>query len=105
MEDIAYLCLETLLNGHSVLVFCPTKNWCEKLALSISKEFFKLGSGSATKNEKSIRDEIRDKIRSELKGNLLSEIIEQLKRCPAGLDEILAKSISFGVAYHHAGDL
>ena len=28
---------------------------------------------------------------------------EQLKRCPAGLDPVLAKAISFGVAYHHAG--
>jgi DNA polymerase theta len=25
IDDMVYLCLETLLNGHSVLVFCPTK--------------------------------------------------------------------------------
>jgi hypothetical protein len=33
----------------------------------------------------------------------LLEVLEQLRRCPAGLDPALEKSIRFGVAYHHAG--
>ena len=33
----------------------------------------------------------------------LAEIIEQLKRTPAGLDVLLGKCISYGVAFHHAG--
>lgn len=31
------------------------------------------------------------------------ELLEQLKYCPVGLDEILRKTVSFGVAFHHAG--
>jgi len=40
--DIIPLCLETISAGCSVLIFCPTKNWCEKLADSIAREFYRL---------------------------------------------------------------
>lgn len=42
-DDILHLCIETISDGHSVLIFCPTKNWCEKLAEQIAAAFFKLG--------------------------------------------------------------
>ena len=41
---------------------------------------------------------------TELLDAALKEVMEQLRRCPAGLDKGLAKAISFAVAYHHAGD-
>jgi DNA polymerase theta len=40
--DIVPLCLETVSVGCSVLIFCPTKNWCEKLADSVAREFYRL---------------------------------------------------------------
>ena len=40
--DVIPLCLETISDGCSVLIFCPTKNWCEKLADSIAREFYRL---------------------------------------------------------------
>ena len=46
---------------------------------------------------------MRKEIQTQLKGEKLKEVLEQLKRCPAGLDPALSRSISFGVAYHHAG--
>ena len=47
-DHVVPLCLETLSDGHSVLIFCPTKNWCEKLAETIAREFYgilKKGAG------------------------------------------------------------
>ena len=41
-EHILPLCLETIRDGNSVLIFCPTKNWCEKLAETIAREFYVL---------------------------------------------------------------
>lgn len=41
-EHIVSLCYETVREGHSVLLFCPSKNWCEKLADIIAREFFNL---------------------------------------------------------------
>ncbi len=93
-----FLCLETVLGGHSVLVFCPTKNWCEKLADTVAKEFFKMGRPGATADFS-----VRQRLQAQLNGADLAEVIEQLRRCPAGLEPSLAKAISFGVAYHHAG--
>lgn len=53
-DHIIQLCLETIQEGCSVLIFCPTKNWCETLATNIARQFYTLyklnlpqdGSGS-----------------------------------------------------------
>lgn len=42
-DDILHLCIETISGGHSVLIFCPTKNWCEKLAGQLAAAISKLG--------------------------------------------------------------
>ena len=33
----------------------------------------------------------------------LQELLDALRRTPAGLDPALARSVAFGVAFHHAG--
>ena len=40
-DCVISLTFETISEGHSVLIFCPTKNWCEKLAESIAREIFR----------------------------------------------------------------
>lgn len=87
-EDILAICRERLAEGHSVLIFCPTKSWCEKLAERIAMAPFLRGrlSGSLALD------------RSGLEG-----VCEQLRRTQVGLDQILAKSVPSGVAFHHAG--
>lgn len=93
-DYIVQLCLETISKSCSVLIFCPTKNWCENLAQQIAVAFWKLGSGKSAAGLT---------LRQQLKSESIIELLEQLKRCPVGLDSILQKTASFGVAFHHAG--
>ncbi|XP_046962980.1 DNA polymerase theta-like isoform X2 [Vanessa cardui] len=93
-DYVLSLCLETLRDGCSILIFCMTKNWCENLAQSIASSFYKLGCSS---NEQGLV------LREQLKSQSILETLEQLKNCPVGLDQVLKNIVSFGVAYHHAG--
>lgn len=91
-EDILTICFERLVEGHSVVIFCPTKNWCEKLASNIaSAPFF-------THQQ---HQEMCGHV--ELDHRALSGVCEQLRRTPAGLDPVLSKTVPSGVAFHHAG--
>ena len=35
---------------------------------------------------------------------LLQQLLDDLRRTPAGLDPALSRSVAFGVAFHHAGE-
>ncbi|XP_051955801.1 DNA polymerase theta-like [Xyrauchen texanus] len=94
-DHIVSLCFETVQDGHSALLFCPSKNWCEKLADSIGREFYNLHhkemqSGSGVQS-------------ISLKPEGLQDVVAQLKRTPAGLDQVLQRTVPWGVAFHHAG--
>lgn len=52
VDNILQLCIETISAGNSVLIFCPTKKWCEKLAEQIATAFFKLGMPQLSLNKK-----------------------------------------------------
>ncbi|MBN3297943.1 DPOLQ polymerase, partial [Amia calva] len=92
-DHIVSLCFETVQGGHSVLLFCPSKNWCEKLADSIAREFYNLrrGGGNADPQPLALSEEG------------LQDVLAQLKRSPSGLDSILQRTVPWGVAFHHAG--
>ena len=94
-EHVISLSLQTVVQGFSVLVFCPTKAWCETMAQTISGEFFQLGAAGHCPNGLQLRQQLH--------GDRLSQVMTRLKACPAGLDSILAQTIRFGVAFHHAG--
>ncbi|XP_029175852.1 DNA polymerase theta [Nylanderia fulva] len=94
VDNILQLCIETIKSSHSVLIFCPTKKWCEKLAEQIAAAFYKLGCKNTVLGEM---------LRKEINNVLIQETLEQLKRSPSGLDNILKNTISFGIAFHHAG--
>nr|CAI5843935.1 unnamed protein product [Callosobruchus analis] len=93
-DNILQLCLETIQESCSVLIFCPTKNWCESLAQQIAVSFCKLGN---------VKNQWGEVLRLQLNTNLIMEVLEQLKFCPVGLDDLLRRTVSFGVAFHHAG--
>ncbi|XP_030584547.1 DNA polymerase theta isoform X2 [Archocentrus centrarchus] len=94
-DHIVSLCYETAREGHCVLLFCPSKNWCEKLADTIAREFYNL-------RHTDHRGEAEPQpVRLDQEG--LVDVIAQLKRTPAGLDPVLQRTVPWGVAFHHAG--
>ncbi|XP_039301076.1 DNA polymerase theta [Nilaparvata lugens] len=92
--SIITLCIDAILSGHSALVFCPSKNWCESLAQQIASEICKMGSSNTAYSVQ---------LKEQLKSAEIADLLEQLRRCPVGLELALRKSVSFGVGYHHAG--
>lgn len=47
--------------------------------------------------------ELGQQLREQLDSNAIGEALEQLQRCPVGLDKVLQRTVAFGVAFHHAG--
>ena len=101
-DHISWMCLQTIMESHSVLLFCPIKSWVENLAETLANDFFQIGRPDPHDTDPD-SVEARTKLQSQLHGDQLAEILDQLTRCPAGLDKTLARVIRFGVAYHHAG--
>lgn len=98
-DHVLLLCQETVEQGNGVLVFCPTKAWCEKLAESIAKHFYTLSSTKTTEPWTTPR-------RSSsviFDYDALKDVFEQLRSCQVGLDNVLGRTLRYGVAYHHAG--
>uniref|UniRef100_A0A8D0ATP4 DNA polymerase theta n=1 Tax=Sander lucioperca TaxID=283035 RepID=A0A8D0ATP4_SANLU len=89
-DHIVSLCYETVREGRSVLLFCPSKNWCEKLVDSIAREFYNLRHTAEPQPVCLDREGLVD-------------VVAQLRRTPAGLDPILQRTVPWGVAFHHAG--
>lgn len=93
-DNVIQLCIETILDSCSVLIFCPTKVWCENLALQLSKSFMNL-----VQSDHSVGKQLKDQLNT----TAISELIVQLKNCPVGMDSVLANTVNFGCAFHHAG--
>ncbi|XP_007493816.2 DNA polymerase theta [Monodelphis domestica] len=96
-DHIVSLCYEIIRDGYSVLIFCPSKNWCEKLANIIAHEFCDLQRQA----EALAKPPELHPITLDHKG--LAEVVDQLKRLPSGLDSVLQQTVPWGVAFHHAG--
>ncbi len=91
-DDILLICREYLTKGHSVLIFCPTKAWCEGLATTLAEA---LGRFAQVDQQ--------DEPRLLLNVPALIGVCEQLRRTQVGLDKVLEKIVPNGVAFHHAG--
>ena len=105
-DHVIPLCKETITEGHSVLVFCPTKNWCEKLAESIARHFAEIGS-LGLQEDRNGKDQGEGFVKASALITFdyvaLKEVIEQLKRTQVGLDSVLSRLVPHAVAFHHAG--
>ena len=98
-DDIITLCEETVRSGHSVLVFCPTKQWCETLAKRIAAAPF-LAQNTSARGTVYRKEETSSFC---LKSGALLGVLDQLRRTQVGLDGILEKTVPHGVGFHHAG--
>ncbi|KAM6309814.1 DNA polymerase theta [Podargus strigoides] len=95
-DHVVSLCYETVCDGHSVLLFCPSKNWCEKLADIIAREFYSLQQAESSAKNSALAPVVVDR-------EGLTEVMDQLKRSVSGLDSVLQRTLPWGVAFHHAG--
>ncbi|XP_048797373.1 DNA polymerase theta [Lagopus muta] len=95
-DHVVSLCYETVCDGHSVLLFCPSKNWCEKLADIIAREFYSLQQAESSAKNSSLSPVVVDR-------EGIDEVLDQLRRSLSGLDSVLQRTLPWGVAFHHAG--
>ncbi|XP_051467679.1 DNA polymerase theta [Apus apus] len=95
-DHVVSLCYETVCDGHSVLLFCPSKNWCEKLADIIAREFYSLQQAESSSKNPALAPVVVDR-------EGIDEVMDQLKRSVSGLDSVLQRTLPWGVAFHHAG--
>ena len=79
-EGLARLYQETITEGHSVLVFCPTRSWCESLAKKLATVITCQGDDST-----------------------IAAVYEKLKQTMVGVDPVLQFTLPCHVAFHHAG--
>ncbi|XP_063208405.1 DNA polymerase theta isoform X1 [Chroicocephalus ridibundus] len=95
-DHVVSLCYETVCDGRSVLLFCPSKNWCEKLADIIAREFYSLQQAENSAKTSALAPVVVDR-------EGIDEVLDQLKRSISGLDSVLQRTLPWGVAFHHAG--
>ncbi|XP_030556308.1 DNA polymerase theta [Drosophila novamexicana] len=93
-DQVAQLCIETLLEGCSVVVFCPSKDWCENLAVQLATAMHTLIKSDS---------QLAQKLRGQLNREALEDVKRQLRDIPTGLDSVMSKAISYACAFHHAG--
>jgi DNA polymerase theta len=90
-DQICELVMETLLENCQLVIFCPTKDWCEQLCTNLARGFHNI-----IKNKSGVLENIIDKSK-------LKIFLEQMKNLPFGVDQTLQRSLAYACAYHHAG--
>ena len=88
LDDINHLCSETVLAGHSLLIFCPTKKWCERMCENI-KNFIH-------SNPNQFGIDLSDQSKAVSTHQMLVESCIQP-------DPLLVSCLPFKVGFHHAG--
>lgn len=74
-DQVAQLCIETLLEGCSVVVFCPSKDWCENLAVQLATAMHTLIKSDS---------QLAQKLRGQLNREALEDVKRQLRDIPTG---------------------
>lgn len=87
-EGFISLALETLQSGRSVLLFCPSKERCERCCDLLAE---------ALNGDTIVRSD-HDRVQLGRSG-----VLNELQQTPVGICPRLLKAVPHGVAYHHAG--
>lgn len=90
-DEVCLLAMETILENCQLIIFCPSKEWCEQLCTNLAR-----GIHNMLKQKLTVIEKIVDKPR-------LNCLLEQIKSLPSGVDQILQRSLVYGCAFHHAG--
>uniref|UniRef100_A0A5S6QHY1 RNA helicase n=1 Tax=Trichuris muris TaxID=70415 RepID=A0A5S6QHY1_TRIMR len=93
-ENVVGLCLETVLSGCGVLVFCSTKAWCERLAVLIAEAIKQLLSCSG-----SLTAKLSALIESEKQRHFMDSFLT----IAGVMDPVLRSTLPYAVGFHHAG--
>lgn len=87
-QAVLHLCLESVSQGHGVLVFCTSRAWTQRCAKSIARAFAAcLGPWTEAVKVQGGRN----------------ELLARLRLTSVGLAKELEESVKHGVAFHHAG--
>lgn len=87
-QAVLHLCLESVSQGHGVLVFCTSRAWTQRCAKSIARAFAAcLGPWTEAVKVQEGRN----------------ELLARLRLTSVGLAKELEESVKHGVAFHHAG--
>ena len=86
-NQIGQLCMETLIENCQLIVFCPSKEWCEALCKNLAAGIVILQTEGC---------DLLNKDR-------LQDLLTQFKGLPSGMDKSLETTLPSGCAFHHAG--
>ena len=99
-DPVVFLALESLSQQKSIIIFCASKDKCEKLSSKIAEAVRKSMQGTKDPTLSSHVFEIR--VSRERKA-LCDSMLKELTDTPMGLCPKLKQSLPHLVAYHHAG--
>ncbi|KRZ31923.1 DNA polymerase theta [Trichinella pseudospiralis] len=93
-DNVIGLCLETVVQGSGVLIFCSTKVWCERLASLIADAF----------KELLIQDGwLSIQLKKFIYPDKQAKYIADFAKATGNVDSVLKKTLPVAVAFHHAG--
>lgn len=75
-DNVGQLCIETLLEGCSVIVFCPSKDWCASLSTHIAGYIYRIGKS---------KTDLGNRLRQQINMELIEETKAQLRNCSTGI--------------------
>lgn len=90
-DEVCQLAMETIIENHQLIIFCPTKVWCEQICENVARGIHKMLKSKLEEFE-GILDQQR-----------LKNLLDQIKALPAGVDSLLQRSLGYACAFHHAG--